>query len=269
MTNREWVSLLSIFASHEPDFIPCQQTVSDTALILCQAVSWIIFHLMTNRKWVTLLDFFARLSHESYFIPWPTVCEWHYLISLPGSLINRVSSHDEQYVSDTVWFLCQAVSSIMFHSMTKREWVTLLYFFARQSHQSCFISWPTGSEWHCFISLPGSLISHVLFHDQQHVSDTASFLCQAVSWIMSHSMTNREWVTLLHFFARQSHELCLIPWPTGSEWHCFTSLLGSLIFHPMTHREWVTLLHIFARQSHESCFIPWLTASEWYSFISW
>ena len=247
------------------------QPVSDTALFLCQAVSSIMFH---NSMWVTLLYFFARQSHQSYFIPWPTECEWHCFISLTGSLINHVSSHDQQYVSVTALFLCQTVSSIMFHPMTNREWVTLLYFFPRQLHQSCFIPWPTGSEWHCFISLPGCLINHVSSHDQQGVSNNAWFLYQAVSSIMFHPMTNSMWVTLLYFFARQSHQSCFIPWPTGSEWHCFISLQGSpinhvplydpqivsdttlllfqavplIILHPMTNREWVTQVYFFTWQ---------------------
>ena len=154
-----------------------------------------------------------------------------------GSLINHISSHDQQQVSDTglllclipclipwiasEWcsalFLCQAVSSAMSHHMTNRWWVMLLYFFARQSHQSCLIPWPTASEWlwyylisfarqshqsclipwttasewHCFISLLGSLINHFSSHDQQFVSDTALFPCQAVSSIMPHPMTKR------------------------------------------------------------------------------
>ena len=194
MTNSLWVTLLYFFARQS--------------------------HPMTNSMWVTLLYFFARQSHQSCLIG----SEWHCSMTLPGSLINHISSHDQQYVSDTAlspcqadssislpminreWvttlFLCQTVSSIMSHSMTNSLWVALLYFLARQSNQSCLILWPTGSEWHCFISLPGSLISHVSSHDQQFVSDTSLFLCKAVSSIMSHPMTNRMWVTLLHFVVR-------------------------------------------------------------------
>ena len=224
---------------------------------------------MTNSMWVILLYFFARPSPQSCFIPSPTGSEWHYFIFLPGSPINCVSSHDQQHVSDTGLCLCQTLSSVIFHPMTNRMWVTLLYFFARQSHQSCFIPWPTGCEWHCFISLPGN---HVSSHDQQYVSNTALFLCQALTSIMFH-------------------------WPTGSEWHCCSSLPGTLInhvsshdqqlvsdtalylcqalssimFHPITNSLWVTmLLYFFARQSHQSCFIPWptWTGCEWHCFIS-
>ena len=177
---------------------------------------------MTNSQWVTLHYLFARESHQSSFISWPTVGEWHNFISLPGHIIYHVSL-----------------------PITNSWWVTqtMLYFFARQSHQSHHILWPN-SEWvdtalflcqavssiishdqqrvselsGCFISLPSSLINHgvssydeqlvsanttlflcqavssimihVSSHDEQYVSDTALFLCQAVSSIMPHPMTN-------------------------------------------------------------------------------
>ena len=249
-TNRKCVTLLYFFPrwSHQSCFIPWP-TGSEWHSFIS------LFHPMTNREWVTLLYFFARQSHQSCFLPWPTVCEWHCFISLPGSLINHVSSHDQQPVSDTTLFLCQAVSSIMFHPMTNREWVTLLYFFARQSHQSCFIPWPTVCEWHCFISLPGSLINHVSSHDQQPVSDTTLFLCQAVSSIMFHPLMNREWVTLLYFFARQPHQSCFQQEVSVTALF-LCQAVSSIMFHPLTNRKWVSLLYFFARQSHQSCFIP-------------
>ena len=137
--------------------------------------------------------------------------------------------------------------------MINREWVTLLYLFSRHwSHQWSLTPWPTESEWHCFISLPGSLmimshptwsiesewhcglglINHLSSHDKQEVRDTALFLCQAVSSTISHPMANRKWVTMLYFFARQSNQSCLIPQTTASEWHCF--FLFQLLHHPMT-----------------------------------
>ena len=215
------------------------------------------WYSMTNRLWVILLCFFARKSHQSCLIqpwptesewhcltvsfecliPWPTGCEWHCCIPLPYSLINHVSSHDQQGVSDTALFLCQTVSSIMFHPMANSKWVTLLYFFARQSHQSCLIPSPTGCELHCFSPLPGSLINHVSSHHKQLVSDIAWFLYEMVSSIISHPMTNRMWVTLLYSFARQSHLSCLIPSPTACKWpwHCFISLPDSFINHVSSH----------------------------------
>ena len=122
-------------------------------------------------------------------------------------------------------------------------WVRLLYVFARHSHQSCLIPWPTASECHCFISLLGTLINHVSSHDLQLVSDTALFLCQTLSSIMSCPMTNREWVTLLYLLQSGSsinhvsislpitcptdcksyevfyHSFPLILWQIVSEWY--------------------------------------------------
>ena len=191
---------------------------------------------MTNRMWVTLLYLFARQSHQSCLIPWPVeqyVRDTGLLLCQAAS--SMISSHDQQDVGDTVQALClcQAASSIMSepHPITSREWVILLYLFARLSHElACLIPWPTASEWHCFICLC-SLINHVSSHDPQYVSNTTLFLCQAVSLIMSHPMTNSKWVTLLYIFARQSHESCLIPWPMVCEWHCFNCLPGCLINH--------------------------------------
>ena len=186
-----------------------QQEVSDTALFPCKAVSSIMsLPWPIVGEWPWLLYFFGRQSYQSCLI-WPTVCEWTSMLYLFArqSHINHMSYHDQQAVSDTALCHYQTVSSIMSHPMTHREWVTLLYFFAQQSHinhisshdqqgvsdtvipfpqshQSCLIPWWTGCEWHCFISLPGSLINHVSSHDQQYASDTSLFLCQAVWSIM-------------------------------------------------------------------------------------
>ena len=80
---------------------------------------------------------------------------------------------------------------------------------------------------------------HVSSYDQQWVGDS--------TWIPLHGVLS-----------------CLIPWPTGSKQHLFTSLPGSLINHCYVsshdHREWVTLpLYFFARLSHQSLpfLIPW------------
>ena len=207
-----WVTLLYLFArpSHQSYHI-LWSTGSEWWFISLPG-SLIMSHPITNRLWVILLYLFTRQSHQSCFIPWLTNREWgHCFIFLPGSLINHISSHDQQWVSDTALFLCQAVSLIMSPPMTNREWVTLLYLFARQSHKSYLgISWPTASEWHCFISLPSSSIMSCLIYEQ-HVGDTAAlFLCQAISSIIFHATTNREWVTLLHFLA---HHL-IISWST-------------------------------------------------------
>ena len=170
---------------------------------------------MTNREWVTLLYFFAIQSHQMSH-PWPTGGKWHYFISLPGCSINPGS-----------------------------EWHCIICLLG----SLIFSPWSTGSKWHCFISLPeclinhflshdqqyvsgtcfvslpGSLINYVSFNDQQTVSDTALFLCQVVSSITSQPMINREWVTVLYFFVRQSHQSCLVQsWLTACECHCFISL---------------------------------------------
>ena len=169
---------------------------------------------MTTRKWVTLIYFFARQFHQlclMTLIPWPTACEWQgCFIYLPGSLINHVSSHDQQCVSDTSLFGCQTVSSIQSHPMTNSMWMALLYFFPTQAVWPIMsIQWQIGSEWQCFISLPGSLMTHQL-----------AFL---IPWPTG---CEWHWQWLIYFFARQYHQSCLIP---------------------MTNTEWVTLWYLFAR----------------------
>ena len=129
-------SLINHVVLHE------HQQVSDTASprLVCQAFSSIMLHPMTNSKWVLLLHLFARHFHQSCCIPWLTASEWHCFICLPGSLINHIGSHDQQFVSDTTSFIHQAFSSIMLHAMTNRKWVTLLHLSGRHSHQSLVAS---------------------------------------------------------------------------------------------------------------------------------
>ena len=178
---------------------------------------------MTNSEWVTLLYFFARQSHQSCLIPWPTVCEWHCFISLPGSLINRVSSHDQQSVSDSTLFLCQSVSSIISHPMTNSEWVTLPFLF--QLLHDPITCW-TGCKSYEFFSQPVSLplilwptvceghpifASHFSSYDKQFVSGNAWNLYLIISsycmyrkcviplhsnHITFYCMSNRKWVEL-------------------------------------------------------------------------
>ena len=205
-----------------------------------------MFHPMTNRQWVTLIFYFSKQYHQSLcLILWPIGSEWHWFISLPGNLINHVSSYDKQNVSDTGLFLCQAVSS-MSHPIPNSMWVTLVYFFARQPHQS---------------------------YDQQTVSDTDLFICQAASSTMSHPMTNRKWaVTLVYLFARQSHQSCLFLWPE-SEWHWFISLPGSLslINHLSPYdQQSVSGTGLFLCQAVSSIISHPMTNSvgEWHWFIS-
>ena len=161
------------------------------------------------RVWVALVYFFPKQSHH--------LSHGQQFVSDMGLfLYQEVSSsfHDQQLVSDTTLFLCQAVSSILPHLVTNRKWVTLVYFHAWHS-----IVWPTGSKLPLVYSWQSTLTYHISSHDHQSVSDIGLFFCQVASSIMSHPMMNREWVTLLYFFPKQSHQSCLIPWPTACEWH--------------------------------------------------
>ena len=176
-----------------------------------------------------------------------------------------VSSHDQQDVGDTALFLCQESTWIMYHPMTNRKWVRLLYFYVKHSHE-CLTPWPIGSEWHHFISLLHSHQSRLILWTQF----VSLHLCEAVSSIMS------------------------IPWPIGCEWHTsyLCQAISSIVSYPMTNSMWVSLCHFFAgsllnhvssidqqnvsdtalllcQQSHQSCLIPLLTGSEWLEcFIS-
>ena len=180
-------SLINHFSSVD------QQGVSDTAAFLCQAtISSIISHPMTNRKWVA------------------------HFISLPGNPTNRSHWHpmtNRWWV--TLFCLCQAVSSIMSHPWpTAGKW----YCFTSLpgSLITCLFPWSTESEWLCFISFLGNPTNHVSFHDQQYVS------------------------TLVHFFDRQCLQPYFIPWPTwtGCEWHyLLCQTVSSIMSHPMTNRE--------------------------------
>ena len=165
-------------------------------------------------------------------IPWPTGSKWHCFIPFSGSLINHVSTyHDQQEVSDTVLFLFQAFPSVMSHPMTNSKWVTLLYFLAGQSHQSCFILWSTESEWHCF----------------------ALFLCPP-----PHQPISIDCESHKVFYQLQVVSLPFILWPTVSEWTCH--LCKSLLVISQTESEWSC-----------SCFSLehitwWPTASVWYNY---
>ena len=132
MTNSKWVSTVLCFCAKQSHYL-CLTSHDHCS------------------QWVTPVHFFARQSHQSC-LPCPTVCECQW-ISLPGSLINHVSSHDQQQVSETALFFCQ----------------TLI-------NHVPGIPWPTVCEWHWFISLPGCFINHVLSHGLQRVSDTGCLI---------------------------------------------------------------------------------------------
>ena len=166
--------------------------------------------------------------------------------------------------------------------MTNRQWVTLLYSFARQSHQSCLhhacdqqavsdiffarqsdqssLIPPTGSKWCCFISLPsGYVLSHA---NQQKVRGTALFLCQAlINHISSH---DQQRVSGTLVFLQWSHQSCLTPWKQGVS---DTTLIVYQASHEScTNRGWVALLYIFLCKALT---VPWATGSEWWHcFIS-
>ena len=156
--------------------------------------------------------------------------------------------------------------------MINRLWVTLLYYFGGHSHQSCLIGWQTVSKWY-LMYLAGSLINHVPSYGQlkQPVSTLLHFLARQFSSIMSHPITNREWVTLLYFCLAlaissiMSYPIICREWVT-----LFYSFPASLInrAHPMTNSLWVTLLYFSSCHSHQSWLIPWPTECEWHSFIS-
>ena len=168
-------------------------------------------HLMLEQQEVgSTTDIYLLCSLITFHPNSMWVTAHHFVFTIQS---HCMSSHDQQYVSDTAFdFLYHAVS---LH----------------------FIPWPTGSEWHCIcFSLPCSLIAfhpmtkrmwvtlHLFFftmqthcissHDQQPVSDTGFVsLYHAVS---------------LHFISR----------PTGCEWHyiCFSLPCILITFHPMTNR---------------------------------
>ena len=123
---------------------------------------------------------------------------------------------------------CHWVSWVLSHVMTNSVWVTLIFYFARQSY----------------------LISS---HDQQTVSDAALFFAQC---ILSH--TNSKWALIIPLLSdwqstRPTGCQCechcpffllgsLIPWPTACEQQSSLIFLGNLTtFHPMTNRMWVKL----------------------------
>ena len=212
---------------------------------------------MTHSGWVTA-QFLHRNLIMCHSMTW-TVCEWYYFISLPASIINHVSSE-----SEWTWF-CQGVSLIMSHPMINREWVTLHYLFVREPHQSCLIhDQQKVSNTALFVCQAVSSITSPGIHVKQSVSDTTLFVPGSlINHVSSHDHYGSMWVmALLYLFARQSqsffmpsptvcewHYFICLPhslinhitsWQTGSEWHNLISVPGSLI-NPMTNSMWVTL----------------------------
>ena len=190
-------------------------------------------HHTTNSMWVTLLyHFFARL-------------------------INHVSSHNQQGVSDIV-----------------------PDFFARQSHESCLKLHDYIEQYVSDIALflcqaVSSIISY-----QQAVSDTALFLCQAVSSVISHSMTNREWVhcfislpTTWPSWAHDQQIVSLVKFSTKQfqASSCYQQWVSDMPSFPVTslittNRKWVTITFVFFQTY---TITQWPTGSVWYDSTYW
>jgi len=113
---------------------------------------------------------------------------------------------------------------IVFHLMTQ-QFVSGMAFFSLQCNLIAFYPMTNSMLVTIYFSLSQSHC--ISSNDQQEVSHTAFFSLQ--------------WVSLWH----------LIPWPTGSEWHCIFLLYNAwLDFYPMTNSMWVTLYFVFAMESH-------------------
>ena len=164
--------------------------------------------------WVTLINFFTGVSQ------YMSECEWQYNLS---SMANSLwPLHGKKEVNPFV----HVCSNHLTHIWSNREWAITL-FPAEKGYrisllpnrmwviphsvcprQSCYVLlndqlW----QWVSDSTIPQQGSHHDSFHDQQGVSDTALFPCQAVS-----STTSSPTVT-----------------PTECEWHSLISLPGHLI----------------------------------------
>ena len=165
-------------------------------------VSSIMSHPMTDRKWATI----------------------HFSLST----VSSFSSNNQDGVSEIAFLLPDSLINMSCPMTTGSEW-QCIFFFARHSHQSCLIQWPTECKWHY------------------------TSLCLEISSIMSQPMTNSQWVIMqLIFPTRQFHHFGCLTNREQVIWH-FVSLPGSLI--NMTNSLWVALLFCFARQPQWSCLI--------------
>ena len=145
------------------------------------------------------------------------------------------------------------------HLMTNSQWVTLLYFFAKQFNHVLSHLWAACGWYCCFISLPGHLINHFSCHNQQRVSNTTSFPCAPPDYLM----INLQVVShLIKFSTKQCHCLPCHDQQSVSQ-TCY--LCQSLIFISQPACESECISKAFIRQS--LTIIPWwlATASEWYN----
>ena len=259
--------------------------------------SLITFHPMTNRGSVTMHLFFFTMQSNGidqqyvsdtvfvflyhaaslHFIPWPTVCKWHYIcFSPPCSISSYYQQSVRFFLCHAVWLhfipwptgsewycICFLYHAISLHSMTNRMWVTVhLFFFTMQSHGissheqqvvRLFFSLPcslicisSDDHWqrvsdHAFVFLTMQSHSISFYCDQQPVSDLNLFLYHAVSLHFIPLWPKVcEWHCIC-FFLYHAVSLCFIPWPTVGEWQCICLYLPWSLMH----------------------FIPLPTASEW------
>ena len=273
-----WVTLFYFFAGSPINHISSHTTGSEWHCFISALGSLITImsHTTTNSMWVALL---YPLSYQSCLIPQLTGSEWHCFISVSGSLIT-ISSH---ITTNSLWvtLLYSVISSIITHAMTNREWATLFY--SAVLVCKAISSWSYDQQWVSDSTLPLQESHHVMTNREWVM------LQIFVSSIMTCPTTNRKWVALLYCCARQSHQSWPIPWPTGSEWHCFKSLSHQSCHIPQpTGSEWhclflcqavssqsclisqptVCMWHCFISLSYQSHLIPWPTGSEWYYLLS-
>ena len=228
----------------------------------CPSVS---SHPMTNSMWVKLNIYFCH-AVSSHLIPLPIGCEWlgHWHLFLPWS--HHISFHDQQHVSDGVIYFCYAVLSYLIPWPTACEWHWQLFLAF-----SLTISHPmTNSVWVTLTSISAMHWSHhISSHDHQLVSETDMYFFHAVSshliplwpkacewnwhlflpcsFITSHLMTNRMWVTLTVISSIQSHH---IPSHDQQRVSDMTSISAMQSHHISSNRMWVTLTSISVMQSH-------------------
>ena len=177
-------------------------------------------HYMSSHVQQRVSDTIA-FSPTMSLISWSIVGKWHCIFSLQNGLITiYIPTPIQQDVSNSAFF---ANTLITCHSMTNREWVTLDFFFAMQSHYTPHDQL-VGSKWHWF------------------------FLCHAViiTFILSHNC-NRLWVALI--LSSQSVTLIILHlWPTVSEWHCIFSLHAIIL---QIASKWCCFLLIISHQYNQ------------------
>ena len=140
---------------------------------------------------------------------------WVTVPFLPSSLI---SCNDQQAVSDSTLFFCQAISSCI--SCNDQQ-------FVGDSAPFCptvsfhLIPWPIECEWQCLVSAQQS--HYISSHDKQYVSDCTFSLPSSLI-----TSTNSLWVTVPPFCPTVL--FYLIPWPIACEWQC-PLFCPAVLFH--------------------------------------